>query len=129
MPAAVREGTIDAVYRTLTTADLDDLAKQRDVKVHTGSGNGIRYVVLDFATQPYGTKTKNADPKKALADRELLDRAVEAWPRTRLAVVRGGPHHVLNDLQHRSVAAEVVTFLEALRNDLVPAIAVGASAW
>ncbi|MEV5840633.1 alpha/beta hydrolase [Streptomyces sp. NPDC051985] len=70
--------------------------------------------------------TGDADP---LADREPLDRAVKAWPRTRLAVVRGGHHDVLNDLQHRSVAAEVVTFLEALRNDLVPAIAVASSAW
>ncbi|MET9089369.1 alpha/beta hydrolase [Streptomyces sp. NPDC004237] len=70
--------------------------------------------------------TGDADP---LADREPLDRAVKAWPQTRLAAVRGGHHDVLNDLQHRSVAAEVVTFLEALRNDLVPAIAVGASAW
>jgi hypothetical protein len=36
---------------------------------------------------------------------------------------------VLNDLQHRSVAAEIVAFLEALRDDLTPAIAVETSAW
>ncbi|MFG3292077.1 ABC transporter substrate-binding protein [Streptomyces sp. NPDC048179] len=73
----VQQGTIDAVYRTLTTADLDDLAKQRDVKVHTGSGNGIRYIVFDFATQPYGTKTKNADAKKALAVRQAVADSVD----------------------------------------------------
>jgi hypothetical protein len=36
---------------------------------------------------------------------------------------------VLNDLRHRSVPAEIVAFLEALRTDLTPAIAVEASAW
>lgn len=73
----VQQGTIDAVYRTLTTADLDDLAKQKDVEVHTGSGNGIRYIVFDFATQPYGTKTKNADSKKALAVRQAVADSVD----------------------------------------------------
>jgi hypothetical protein len=46
-------------------------------------------------------------------------------------VVRGAHHDVLNDLQHRSVAVEVVGFLEALRNEpsLEPVIAVESSAW
>jgi alpha-beta hydrolase superfamily lysophospholipase len=67
-----------------------------------------------------------ADP---LADRGALARALKALPTARLAVVRGAHHDVLYDLQHRSVAAEIVTFLETLRNDLIPAIAVAASAW
>ncbi|GAA1744457.1 alpha/beta hydrolase [Luedemannella helvata] len=36
-------------------------------------------------------------------------------PRARLVTVAGGRHDVLNDVQHRSVAAQVVTFLERLR--------------
>jgi alpha-beta hydrolase superfamily lysophospholipase len=36
-------------------------------------------------------------------------------PRARVVVVRDGRHDVLNDLQHRTVAAEVVQFLERLR--------------
>jgi hypothetical protein len=64
-----------------------------------------------------------------LADRGALARAAKELPAARLVVVRGGHHDVLNDLQHRSVAAEIVTFLEALRNDLTPAITVEASAW
>jgi alpha-beta hydrolase superfamily lysophospholipase len=68
----------------------------------------------------------DADP---LADRGAIARAAKALPAARLAVVHGGHHDVLNDLQHRSVAAEIVTFLEALRTDLNPAIAVEASAW
>ena len=69
--------------------------------------------------------TGEADP---LADRAALDHAAKSWPRARLAVVRGGHHDVLNDLQHRSVAAEVVTFLETLLNDLVPVVPVESSA-
>jgi alpha-beta hydrolase superfamily lysophospholipase len=68
----------------------------------------------------------DADP---LADRDALTRTAKTLSRSRLAVVRDAHHDVLNDLQHRSVAAEVVTFLEALRTGLVPAIAVESSAW
>lgn len=64
-----------------------------------------------------------------LADRGALARAAKALPSARLVVVRGAHHDVLNDLQHRSVAAEIVSFLEALRNNLVPAIGVEATAW
>ncbi|MFC9842657.1 alpha/beta hydrolase [Streptomyces sp. NPDC060223] len=68
----------------------------------------------------------DADP---LADHDALARTAKSLPRARLSVVRGAHHDVLNDLQHRSVAAETVTFLEALRNELVPVIAVESSAW
>jgi alpha-beta hydrolase superfamily lysophospholipase len=36
-------------------------------------------------------------------------------PHGELAVVAGGRHDVLNDLAHRSAAAEVVQFLERVR--------------
>lgn len=70
----------------------------------------------------------DADP---LADRDALAQAAKALPAARLIVVRGAHHDVLNDLQHRSVAVEVVAFLEALRNEpsLEPIIAVESSAW
>ena len=69
-----------------------------------------------------------ADP---LADRDALAQAAKALPAARLAVVHGAHHDVLNALQHRSVAAEVVLFLEALRNEpsLEPIVAVESSAW
>src|SRR5580692_6060474 len=70
----------------------------------------------------------DADP---LADRDALTQAAKALPAARLVVVRRAHHDVLNDLQHRSVAAEVVTFLEALRNEppLEPIVEVESSAW
>jgi alpha-beta hydrolase superfamily lysophospholipase len=65
------------------------------------------------------------------ADHDALTRAAKALPRARLTQVRGAHHDVLNDLQHRSVAAEVVTFLEALRDEsvLLPIVNVESSAW
>ncbi|MFF4245609.1 alpha/beta hydrolase [Streptomyces sp. NPDC001822] len=68
----------------------------------------------------------DADP---LADREALVRTAASLPRARLSVVNGAHHDVLNDLQHRSVAAEIVTFLETVRNELVPVVTVDSSAW
>jgi alpha-beta hydrolase superfamily lysophospholipase len=68
----------------------------------------------------------DADP---LADRPELERTAKALPKGRLTVVHGAHHDALNDLQHRSVAAEVVSFLETLRNELAPVLAVGTSAW
>ncbi|MCW2498199.1 alpha/beta hydrolase [Jatrophihabitans sp.] len=64
-------------------------------------------------------------------DHEALARLAKGLPRARLAVVRGAHHDVLNDLQHRSVAAEVVSFLEALRDEsaLAPIVRVESSAW
>ncbi|MBB5866943.1 2-polyprenyl-6-methoxyphenol hydroxylase-like FAD-dependent oxidoreductase/alpha-beta hydrolase superfamily lysophospholipase [Allocatelliglobosispora scoriae] len=65
------------------------------------------------------------------SDRERLARLAESLPLARLAVVHGGHHDVLNDLQHRTVAAEIVTFLEALRSGppLAPIIQTAHSAW
>ncbi|WP_329297670.1 alpha/beta hydrolase [Streptomyces sp. NBC_00659] len=69
----------------------------------------------------------DSDP---LADDEALARLAKSLPLARLSAVRGAHHDVLNDLQHRSVAAEVVTFLEALRGgDPRPLITVRSSAW
>ncbi|MGW5655567.1 alpha/beta hydrolase [Streptomyces humi] len=68
----------------------------------------------------------DADP---LADQDALERLAKTLPLARFSVVHGAHHDVLNDLQHRSVAAEVVSFLEALRNELRPLISVRSSAW
>ncbi|MFD8362327.1 alpha/beta hydrolase [Streptomyces hygroscopicus] len=68
----------------------------------------------------------DADP---LADHEALTRTAKSLDRARLAVVHGAHHDVLNDLQHRSVAAEIVTFLETLRNELRPVITWRTSTW
>ncbi|MFF1461336.1 alpha/beta hydrolase [Streptomyces sp. NPDC058330] len=111
------------VHRTRLTDDpqvrrgsLGDPVPDALLDAAHGAGSGLPTLLL----------TGDADP---LADHEALLRAAKARPRARLSVVRGAHHDVLNDTQHRAVAAEIVTFLEALRNDLVPVVAVEASAW
>jgi dienelactone hydrolase len=66
-----------------------------------------------------------------LADREALAGLAKTLPAARLAVVRGAHHDVLNDLQHRSVAAEIVSFLEAVREGSPPRplVRVESSGW
>jgi len=90
----------------------------------------------DLLDQAYGSTVAlpqlllvgDSDP---IADRGALARLTKALPTARLSVVRGAHHDVLNDLQHRSVAAEVVSFLEVLRDGdpLQRLIAVESSAW
>ena len=74
----VQQGNIDVAFRSLTATDIDDLRKDGKVKVVDGPGGEIRYIVFNFNTQPYGAKTPEADPAKALAVRQavadLIDR-------------------------------------------------------
>ncbi|MCU1508424.1 MAG: peptide transporter substrate-binding protein [Glaciihabitans sp.] len=74
----VQQGNIDVAYRSLSATDVASLKGDKNVKVHLGPGGEIRYIVFDFDTQPFGTKTANADPAKALAVRQaaadLIDR-------------------------------------------------------
>jgi len=122
-----------------------ELAARTHCPVHRGvlSGDGSigrgglsGPVHDDLLDQAYGSTAAlpqlilvgDRDP---LADHEALARLTKALPAARLSVVRGGHHDVLNDLQHRSVAAEVVSFLEVLRDGspLQPLITVESSAW
>jgi peptide/nickel transport system substrate-binding protein len=74
----VQQGDIDVAFRTLSPTDIADLRKNKNVNVVDGPGGEIRYIVFNFDTQPYGAKTPQADPKKALAVRQavadLIDR-------------------------------------------------------
>lgn len=89
--------------------------------------------VLDLAygstsDRPQLLLVGDADP---LADRDLLTRAAKALPAAGLSVVHGAHHDVLNDLQHRSVAAAVVTFLEIVKGGLPlqPIVRSESAAW
>lgn len=74
----VGKGTIDVAYRTLGPTAIADLRKNDDVKVYTGPGAEMRFLVFDFVAMPYGSGTANPDPAKALAVRkavaDLVDR-------------------------------------------------------
>jgi len=78
MKLEVKGGQIDVANRSLSATDIDDLKKDSNVKVHVGPGGEMRYIVFNFDTMPFGAKTPEADPKKALAVRQatanLIDR-------------------------------------------------------
>ncbi len=68
----LQNGDVDVAYRTLTTTDVDSLAKDKNLTVHTGAATGIRFLTFNVDSQPFGTKTADADPAKALAVRQAV---------------------------------------------------------
>ena len=61
--------------RTSPTSQTND-----KVKVVDGPGGEIRYITFNFDTQPYGAKTAEADPAKALAVRQAVADLVDRKP-------------------------------------------------
>jgi alpha-beta hydrolase superfamily lysophospholipase len=129
---AATAGTWDEELDVRTSCPAHRGTLTQDSEVRRGSlDDAIPEAVLaaaydSEAAVPALLLVGDADP---LADQEALARAAKSLPSARLSVVHGSHHDVLNDLQHRSVAAEVVTFLENLRNELRPLITVRSSAW
>jgi peptide/nickel transport system substrate-binding protein len=78
----VSSNAIDVAFRSLSATDIADLRTNNKVKVVDGPGGETRYIVFNFNTAPYGIKSSNADPKKALAVRQaiadLIDRSALA---------------------------------------------------
>ncbi|WP_213815213.1 ABC transporter substrate-binding protein [Glaciihabitans sp. dw_435] len=74
----IQQGNIDVAFRSLSPTDISSLESDKKVTVYHGPGGEIRYFVFNFETQPFGTKTADADPAKALAVRQaaadLIDR-------------------------------------------------------
>jgi peptide/nickel transport system substrate-binding protein len=78
MKLDIQEGNLDLASRSLSATDIEDLSSNQNVKVITGPGGEIRYIVFNFDIQPYGAKTAEADAAKAKAVRQaaayLVDR-------------------------------------------------------
>jgi peptide/nickel transport system substrate-binding protein len=73
----IQEGNIDVAFRSLSATDIDDLRGNDKVQVVDGPGGEIRYIVFNFDTQPYGAKTPEADPAKALAVRQAVANLID----------------------------------------------------
>src|SRR3954447_22167185 len=69
---AIQQGDIDVATRSLGPTDVADLRGDKKVKVLDGPGGEIRYITFNFDTQPFGAKTADADPAKALAVRQAV---------------------------------------------------------
>jgi len=74
---AIQEGEVDVAYRSLSATDIDDLSSDDNVKIVDGPGGETRYIVFNFDTQPFGAKTAEADPAKALAVRQAIADVVD----------------------------------------------------
>ncbi|MFJ6085041.1 alpha/beta hydrolase [Streptomyces sp. NPDC092369] len=131
-PGTPAAGTWDEELDVRTSCPAHRGTLTQDPEVRRGSlDDAIPEAVLAAAYDveadvPALLLVGDADP---LADQEALAHTAKSLPRARLSVVHGAHHDVLNDLQHRSAAGEVVTFLETLRNELRPLITVRSSAW
>ncbi len=73
----VQQGNIDVAGRSLTATDAADLEKDSKVKVVKGPGGELRYIVFNFDTMPFGAKTPEADPAKALAVRQAMAHLID----------------------------------------------------
>ena len=73
----IQQGNIDVAFRSLSATDIDSLRADNKVQVVDGPGGEIRYIVFNFDTQPYGAKTPEADPAKALAVRQAVADVVD----------------------------------------------------
>ncbi|OKL50291.1 ABC transporter substrate-binding protein [Boudabousia marimammalium] len=64
---SVQQGDVNVPFRSLSATDIEDLRSNDKVKIETGPGGEIRYIVFNFHTKPFGEKQADADPEKALA--------------------------------------------------------------
>jgi peptide/nickel transport system substrate-binding protein len=75
---AVQKGDVDVAYHQLAPTDIASLKKNSSVKVYSGPGASMRFIVFDMKTMPFGSSTSTPDSAKALAVRkaaaDLIDR-------------------------------------------------------
>ncbi len=75
---AIETKAVDVAFRTMSATDIEKFDGTDGLNVIHGPGGEIRYIVFNFNTGPFGEKTENADPAKALAVRQaaadLIDR-------------------------------------------------------
>ncbi len=63
----IQSGAIDVAWRSLTPTDIDSLRSAKDVKVWTGPGGELRYMVFNFKTMPGGTDAQKRAVRRAVA--------------------------------------------------------------
>ncbi len=73
----VQQGNIDVASRSLTPTDIASLKTDSNVNVNVGPGGELRYIVFNFNTMPFGAKTADANPAKALAVRQAMADSID----------------------------------------------------
>ena len=73
----ISQANIDVAYRSLSATDIASLRTNDKVKVSEGPGGEIRYMVFNFDTMPFGTKTATPDAAKATAVRQAMAHLID----------------------------------------------------
>jgi len=71
----IENGDIDVAFRSLTPTDIEDLDKADGLKVYTGAGGELRYIVFNLKTMPGDNEEQKLAIRKAVAssvDRDSL---------------------------------------------------------
>jgi len=63
----IQSGAIDVAYRTLSPTDIDSLKSDSNVKVLTGAGGELRYIVFNLKTMPGGNDAQKLAIRQAMA--------------------------------------------------------------
>lgn len=63
----VQSGAIDIAWRSLTPTDVDSLKQESNVKVLTGAGGEVRYMVFNYKTMPGKNAAQKLAIRKAIA--------------------------------------------------------------
>lgn len=63
----IQSGAIDIAWRSLTATDIDSLRNANGVKVLTGPGGELRYIVFNFKTMPGATDAQKRAIRRAVA--------------------------------------------------------------
>ncbi|MDQ3156803.1 MAG: ABC transporter substrate-binding protein [Actinomycetota bacterium] len=75
----IKNGDIDVAFRSLSPTDIADLEKAKGLKVHTGAGGELRYMVFNLKTMPGDDNDQKLAIRKAIAssvDRSELAKQV-----------------------------------------------------
>lgn len=67
MKLDVQSGAIDIAWRSLTPTDVDSLKGDSNVKVLTGAGGELRYLVFNFKTMPGNNDAQKLAIRQAMA--------------------------------------------------------------
>lgn len=78
----IQKGQIDVAARSFSPGEVATLSADNELRVTTGPGAEIRYLVFNLNTQPFGATAANANVNKARAVRQaaadLIDRSAIA---------------------------------------------------
>lgn len=75
----IQSGAIDIAWRSLAATDVESLRSANGVKILTGPGGELRYVVFNFKTMPGGTDEQKRAIRRAMAfsvDRQAISEKV-----------------------------------------------------